>query len=94
MSDNINIPHLAKLARLSLSQEQHQAAKLDLANIVAMIDTMQAVETDGIVPMAHPMDATQRLREDEVTESVDVDKLQATAPATEAGYYLVPRVVE
>ena len=94
MTDKIDIPHLAQLARLSLSGDALERARDDLRNIVDMIDRMQAVDTAGVAPMAHPLDATQRLREDEVTEQVDVERFQRNAPATEDGYYLVPRVVE
>jgi aspartyl-tRNA(Asn)/glutamyl-tRNA(Gln) amidotransferase subunit C len=94
MSDTINIAHLAKLARLSLHHEASEQAEQNLVNIIAMIDSMQAVPTDDVEPMAHPLDATQRLREDIVTEEVDVARFQAVAPATEDGYYTVPRVVE
>jgi aspartyl-tRNA(Asn)/glutamyl-tRNA(Gln) amidotransferase subunit C len=59
-----------------------------------MIDTMQAVDTSGVTPMANPLEASQRLRSDAVTETIDIDRFQATAPDTEDGYYLVPRVIE
>ena len=59
-----------------------------------MVDHMATVDTDGIEPLAHPLDATQRLRPDTVTALVDRDKFQRGAPATEAGLYLVPRVIE
>ena len=94
MSDSMNIPHLATLARLSLDDDARLRAEQDLHNIIAMIDAMQAVPTDDVEPMAHPMDATQRLRTDEVTETVDRDGFQSVAPETADGYYLVPRVVE
>ena len=94
MSDTIDIAHLATLARLSLDANAIAAAEQDLGNIIAMIDHMQSVPTDGVEPMAHPLDATQRLREDRVTEAVDTAKFQDQAPATDQGYYLVPRVVE
>lgn len=94
MSDGINIAHLATLARLSLDENAATRAKQELHNIIDMIDAMQAIDTEGVEPMAHPLDATQRLREDVVTEEVDVAAFQATAPSTEDGYYLVPRVVE
>ncbi len=90
----IDIAHLANLARLSLSEDEQQNAERQLGNIIAMIDAMQAIDTQGVEPMAHPLDATQRLRPDEVTEQVNPDAFQAIAPATEDGYYLVPRVVE
>jgi aspartyl-tRNA(Asn)/glutamyl-tRNA(Gln) amidotransferase subunit C len=46
------------------------------------------------VPMAHPLDAAQRLRPDEVTEANDRDHMQQNAPATAGGLYLVPKVIE
>ena len=94
MSDSINITHLATLARLSLDENATARAQQDLHNIVDMIDAMQAIDTEGVEPMAHPLDATQRLRDDVVTEEVDAAQFQANAPSTEDGYYLVPRVVE
>ena len=94
MSDAMNINHLAALARLRLDADATEGAAADLRNIIGMIDQMQAIDTSGVTPMAHPLDATQRLREDEVTEQVDVATFQAVAPSTEDGYYLVPRVVE
>ncbi len=91
---SINVPHLARLARLSLSAEEISAATEDLQQIVDMIDQMQSVDTNGIEPMAHPLDSTQRLRQDIVTEQVNPDNFQKHAPATEDHFYLVPRVVE
>ncbi len=55
---------------------------------------MQAVDTTGIEPLAHPLETTQRLRADEVTERNQRDAYQAIAPAVENGLYLVPRVIE
>ena len=94
MQDDIDVSHLARLARLSLTDEDQNAALSDLKNIIGMIDTMQTVATENIDPMANPLDASQRLREDQITEQVDRELLQGSAPETEQGYYLVPRVVE
>ncbi len=93
-SKPIDVHHLARLARLSLDPEAEERARNDLASIISMIDQMQAIDTADVAPMAHPLDATQRLRADVADEIPDRDALQATAPATEDGYYLVPRVVE
>ena len=65
-----------------------------LNNILGLIDAMQAVDTSGIEPMAHPLGATQRLRADAVTETNQRDAYQAIAPAVESGLYLVPKVIE
>ena len=90
----IDLDHLSRLARLSLSPLDRAALTQDLENIIGMIDAMQAIDTDGVEPMANPLDATQRLRSDQVTETVDPTVFQTNAPETEGGYYLVPRVVE
>ena len=90
----LDVAHLARLAQLALSDEETARVTADLQNIIGMINAMQAVNTDGIAPMAHPLDVTARLRPDEVTEDVDRDQFQATAPEVADGYYLVPRVVE
>lgn len=92
--DGINVAHLQRLARLALEPAQAQAAQADLHNIVAMIDAMQAVPTDGVEPLTHPLETTARLRPDRVTEVVDREVFQSVAPATDAGFYLVPKVIE
>ena len=56
--------------------------------------TRQAAPTDDVLPMAHPLNMTQRLRADEVTEPDERDFVQENAPSTDGGYYLVPRVIE
>ena len=59
-----------------------------------MVDQLQAVDTHNLEPMANPLDATQRLRPDKVTQSNRRDAFQAIAPAVENGLYLVPKVIE
>ena len=93
-STELDVAHLARLAQLALTETEKQQASADLGNIVAMIDAMQDIDTDGIEPMAHPHDATARLRNDTVTESVDPAHFQAHAPEVADGFYLVPRVVD
>lgn len=65
-----------------------------LSRIVDFVDQLQAAPTDDVLPMAHPLNMTQRLRVDEVSETDERDFIQENAPSTEAGYYLVPRVIE
>lgn len=63
-------------------------------SILGLVDQMQAVDTTGVEPLAHPLETTQRLRPDQVTESNQRDRYQAVAPSTENGLYLVPKVID
>lgn len=91
-----DVQRLAKLARIELNNEQVSATLGHLDNIFGMIAEMRQVNTDGITPMAHACDVGQRLRTDAVTDgSVEQrDRCLALAPESEAGLYLVPKVIE
>jgi len=90
----IDITHLCRLAQLALDENETRAVEGDLERIIRMVDQMQAIDTTGVEPLAHPVAGTQRLRPDEITETVDRERFQSIAPAVEDGLYLVPRVVE
>ena len=92
--ENSDIEKLAILARININDEMKTEVAAKISDILAMIDDMQAVDTSGVEPMANPLDATQRLREDIVTESNKRDQLQAVAPSTKDGLYLVPKVID
>jgi len=85
---------IAHLARLAVTDEQVAAWSGELSSILELVDQMNAVDTAGVTPMAHPQHATQRLRPDVVTETDQRERYQRIAPAVERGLYLVPRVVE
>ena len=85
---------IADLARIELAEAEAPVLARELNGILAIVDEMLAVDTAGIVPMAHPQDAHQRLREDVVTEADEHDLFQSIAPQVEDGLYLVPRVIE
>jgi len=89
-----DIEKVAVLARIRLDEEQIPALEKDLGNILSLVDQLSATDTDNVEPLSHPLDAVQRLRADEVTESNQREAFQAIAPATENGLYLVPRVIE
>ena len=88
------IARIAELARLELSAADAAAMQQQLNGILAMVDRMQSVDTQGVEPMSHPQEAMQRLREDEVTERDQRPAFQEIAPAVEDGLYLVPKVIE
>ncbi len=85
---------IAHLARIAVSEDEVAENADNLSSILDFVHQMNAVDTAGVTPMAHPQHATQRLRPDVVTEPDRRDKYQAIAPAVERGLYLVPRVVE
>ncbi|MWV15563.1 Asp-tRNA(Asn)/Glu-tRNA(Gln) amidotransferase subunit GatC [Pseudomonas sp. L-22-4S-12] len=89
-----DVEKIAHLARLGLNEADIPRTTETLNNILGLIDAMQAVDTDGIEPLAHPLETTQRLRADVVTEQNRRDAYQAIAPAVENGLYLVPKVIE
>ena len=92
--DRKTLDRLTRLSQLQLSAEEERLVLDDLGHIVALIDEMQAVDTEGVEPLAHPLDMDQPLRDDAVTEAVDRARFLAVAPLTRDGLYLVPRVVE
>ncbi|MDR9432274.1 MAG: Asp-tRNA(Asn)/Glu-tRNA(Gln) amidotransferase subunit GatC [Spiribacter sp.] len=88
------VGQIAHLARLAVGDEDSQDHARNLSNILAFVERLSAVDTTGVEPMAHPLEMTQRLRPDEVTEPNEREQFQALAPLTEHGHYLVPRVIE
>jgi len=85
---------VAHLARIEVSEAEAASTQERLNGIFTLIEQMQAVDTSGVAPMAHAQDVAQRLRPDAVTESDRRAAYQAIAPETEAGLYLVPKVIE
>ena len=88
------VSRIAHLARLELSAAETQAMRDQLNGILAMVDEMSAVDTEGVEPMSHPQEVMQRLREDRVAESDQRELFLPLAPAVEDALYLVPRVIE
>ena len=88
------VRRIAHLARIEVSDAEAENTLGHLNGIFTLIEEMQAVDTRGVEPMAHAQDLPQRLRDDGVTETNRRDAFQAVAPETEAGLYLVPRVIE
>ena len=89
-----DVCRVARLARLRQDETQAQAMLAELNRIFALMEQMQVVDTSAVEPMSHPRDVAQRLRADRVTEADRRDELLALAPKSEAGLYLVPRVIE
>ncbi|TCS40094.1 Asp-tRNA(Asn)/Glu-tRNA(Gln) amidotransferase subunit GatC [Reinekea marinisedimentorum] len=92
--DRSQVESVAQLARLKIDEAEMPDYLNSLNSILDLVDKMQAVDTTGIEPLANPLDAAQRLRADVVTETNKREQLQANAPATEDGLFLVPKVIE
>ncbi len=92
--DRSDVEKIAHLARLAVSEEDIQAYTRSLSGILKFVEQMDSADVANVTPMAHPLDAIQRLREDEVRETNQREKFQSIAPQVEAGLYLVPRVIE
>ncbi len=89
-----DVEKIAYLARIQITDAQLDKVTEDLSRILSLVDQMQEVSTEGVEPMSNPLDMVQRLRADQVTEENQRERFQAIAPATEAGLYLVPKVIE
>jgi aspartyl-tRNA(Asn)/glutamyl-tRNA(Gln) amidotransferase subunit C len=88
------IEKIAELSRIRIDDHQIGDVTKRITEILHMVDQLQAVDTSSVEPMANPLDATQPLRADQVTENNRREAFQAIAPAVEEGLYLVPKVIE
>jgi aspartyl-tRNA(Asn)/glutamyl-tRNA(Gln) amidotransferase subunit C len=90
-----DVEKIAQLARLSITEQEMPVYVSSLSSIVNFVNELSRTETDGVEPMAHPLDGQrQRLRPDVVTESDQREKYRRNAPSVQAGLYVVPRVIE
>ena len=85
---------LAHLARLEVSDDEIESLRRDLSAILTFAERLDSEKLDNVKPLAHPLDAVQRLRPDEVTEGDQRDLFQGLAPQTRGGFYVVPKVIE
>ena len=92
--DNKQVKEIAYLARLSIEDSDLEQSTLELNNILSLMADLSEIDTGDSEPMAHPLNMSQRLREDEVTEENLSEEFQAIAPKTGNKHYLVPTVIE
>jgi aspartyl-tRNA(Asn)/glutamyl-tRNA(Gln) amidotransferase subunit C len=92
--DSDAVRRIAHLARLAVDGQEAEGFASALSDIFDFVETLENADIAGVEPMAHPLDAEQRLRPDVVTETDQREHFQQFAPAVEGGLYLVPRVIE
>ena len=85
---------VAHLARLDVTGEQLHAYVGELSTILALVAQLEGADTANVPPLAHPIEASQRLRADAVAETDQRRRFQAIAPAVQDGLYRVPKVIE
>ena len=92
--DKSEVQKIAWLAKLAIDDQDISTYSNELSNILELVESMNSVDTNGISPIAHPLDLTARLRPDQITETNQRDQFQKNAPLIEDGCYLVPKVIE
>lgn len=88
------IEYVGILAKLELSDEERQAAKKDMGNMLNYIDMLNGLDTDGVQPMSNVFPVKNVFREDIVTNGDDSDNMLMNAPEEKDGFYVVPKTVE
>lgn len=94
MIDSTQVKQIAYLAKLDIKGDELNKITQELNNILALAEQLSEADTNNIMPMAHPLHMTQRLRADEVTEEDNSVVFQAIAPKVDNKHYLVPTVIE
>jgi aspartyl-tRNA(Asn)/glutamyl-tRNA(Gln) amidotransferase subunit C len=84
--------HVARLARLELTSDQVQQYRQQLSDVLDHVATLSSVDVEGVMPMAHPIELTNRLADDIPVPSMPLEDLLANAPAIEGDYLAVPKV--
>jgi aspartyl-tRNA(Asn)/glutamyl-tRNA(Gln) amidotransferase subunit C len=92
--DAATVRKVAKLARIREPEERLEPLAMELSGIMAWIEQLNEVDTDGVEPMTSAVAVTLPMREDEVTEGGDPAKVLANAPKTDRTFFVVPKVVE
>jgi aspartyl-tRNA(Asn)/glutamyl-tRNA(Gln) amidotransferase subunit C len=92
--DAATVRHIAKLARIAVSEEEVAALAPELSNILGWVEQLQEVDVEGVEPMTAVIPNTLRLREDAVTDGGKREDVLANAPAAEHGFFAVPKVIE
>lgn len=92
--DTTTVAKIASLARIRVEEERRQALAGELSGILDWIEQLSAVDTQGVVPMTSAVEHALHWREDKVTDGNIVEDILANAPASEFGFFAVPRVID
>ena len=84
--------HVARLARLELTDEETEKFSRQLGDILGYVEQMNEIDTTNVKPMAHPFDVVNVMREDEVCYENTKEELMQNAPEEEDGFFKVPKI--
>jgi aspartyl-tRNA(Asn)/glutamyl-tRNA(Gln) amidotransferase subunit C len=88
------VEHVAKLARLDLSEKEKEKLTDQLSNILTYVEKLNEIDTRGVEPTSHVLDISNIMRDDVAGESLTQEKALANAPEKSAGHYKVPKIIE
>jgi aspartyl-tRNA(Asn)/glutamyl-tRNA(Gln) amidotransferase subunit C len=91
---NIDVDHVARLARLALTPEEKARIGEQLAKILTYIDTLNRLDTEGVEPTTHAVPVVNIMRDDEVGPCLSPEEALANAPDRVEGFFRVPRIIE
>ena len=91
---NEQVRHIAKLARIAMSDEELERLGPELNAIIGWVEQLAEVNTDGVEPLTAVIDQKLRLRDDAVTDGDIRDEVLANAPEAQHGFFAVPKVIE
>jgi aspartyl-tRNA(Asn)/glutamyl-tRNA(Gln) amidotransferase subunit C len=89
-----DVEHVARLARLSLSDAERERMREQLSGILAYIDTLRELDTDGVEPTSHAVPLVNVMRDDEVRPGLPREEMLANAPDPAGDLFRVPRIIE
>ncbi len=92
--DTKQVRHIAKLARIAMSDAEVEAMVPELNNILGWVEQLSEVNTEGVEPLTAVIDQKLRLRDDKVTDGDKRDAVLANAPEGQHGFFAVPKVIE
>lgn len=93
MIDKSSVEHVAKLARLEVSEEEMDGVVEQMNKIVGYVEQLAEVDTDGVEPTAYVVSEHDALRDDVVVESLPVDVALENGPSVKKGHFAIPKVI-
>jgi aspartyl-tRNA(Asn)/glutamyl-tRNA(Gln) amidotransferase subunit C len=92
--DQATVCHIAKLARIRLTQDEAERLEGELSGILDWVEQLEEVDTEGVEPMTSVVAVTTKMRDDKVTDGGYPEAILENAPAREGNFFVVPKVVE